>query len=281
MKEGRPFPLPAAAEEELLVGAVASVDADIMALQEVDRLQERSGQGDQAAVAARAFGAKDWRYASALHGRAVMDKGWLLDAAEPGLRVYGPGASAARDDIPSHGIALLSRNPVRTWRARRLAPAPVRLPLRVAGRPGLTWVPDQPRAALAAVVEGERGPLTVVAVHLSFVPGWNVSQLVTIRRWVADLPAPHVVLGDFNLVGPVPWMVLAGATWLDRTARRAGRGSEAWSDLARTPTYPSHRPMVQFDHVLAAGVPGGAVRESVTPAMPISDHRPLVVELGF
>jgi len=281
MREGQPLPLPAAAAEELLAGALTFVSADILALQEVDRLQERSGQADQSAVAARGWDAMDWRYASALHGRAVLGRGWVLDSAEPGLRVYGPGDTAAPYGIPSHGIALLTRLPVRTWHARRLAPAPVRLPLRVAGRSGLTLVPDQPRAALAAVVESERGPFTVVAVHLSFVPGWNVGQLAAIRRWVADLPAPHVVLGDFNMMGPLPRMVLAGATRVDRSTRRGRRESGGWRDLARTPTYPSHRPTVQFDHVLAAGVSEDAVREFSTPPMPISDHRPLVVELAW
>jgi endonuclease/exonuclease/phosphatase family metal-dependent hydrolase len=279
MRKGQPFALPAAAAEELLAGAVASVGADILALQEVDRLQERSGQADQAVIAARALDAKDWRYASALHGRAVRGKGWVHDPAEPGLRVYGPGDTAALGGTASHGIALLTRLPVRTWHARRFAPAPVRLPLRVAGRTGLTFVADQPRAALAAVVEGERGPFTVVAVHLSFVPGWNVGQLAAIRRWVADLPTPHVMLGDFNMVGQVPRMVLAGATWVNHATRRGGRDNGGWRDLARTPTYPSHRPTVQFDHVLAAGFSADAVRQVSTPPMPISDHRPLVVEL--
>jgi endonuclease/exonuclease/phosphatase family metal-dependent hydrolase len=281
MRAGAPQPLTAGAAEELLAGAVASVGADILALQEVDRLQERSGRADQAAVAARGMDAKDWRYASALHGRVVLGRGWALDPAESGLRVYGPGDTATREGIPSHGIALLTRLPVRAWHARRLPPAPVRLPLRVAGRPRLTCVPDQARAALAAVVEGRHGPFTVVAVHLSFVPGWNVGQLVAIRRWIADFPAPHVLLGDFNMVGAMPRTVLSGAGWMDHATRRGGRGSGGWRDLARTPTYPSHRPAVQFDHVLAAGVPRDAVRDIGTPPMPISDHRPLVVELAW
>jgi endonuclease/exonuclease/phosphatase (EEP) superfamily protein YafD len=36
---------------------------------------------------------------------------------------------------------------------------------------------------------------------------------------------------------------------------------------------------VQFDHVLAVGVPRGAVQAVGTPASPISDHRPLIVTL--
>jgi endonuclease/exonuclease/phosphatase family metal-dependent hydrolase len=51
-----------------------------------------------------------------------------------------------------------------------------------------------------------------------------------------------------------------------------------WRDLARAPTYPAHRPLVQLDHVLAAGLGPDAVHAAATPAIPVSDHRPLVVE---
>ncbi|WP_344345799.1 endonuclease/exonuclease/phosphatase family protein, partial [Kitasatospora putterlickiae] len=203
-----------------LAKAVAALDADVLALQEVDRGQARSGGTDQAAVAATAMGATDWRFAAALHGRPAPVAGWLPEASAPaGIQVYGP---AEVDDgaPPSYGTALLTRLPVRHWRARRFAPAPFGLPLRVAGRRGLTPVPDEPRAALAAVLEGANGPFTVVAAHLSFVPGWNMAQLAAIRRWIADLPQPYLVLGDFNLVGAVPRTVLGGASALERSAAR-------------------------------------------------------------
>lgn len=156
------------------------------------------------------------------------------------------------------------------------------------------------------MLEGTDGPFTVVATHLSFVPGWNMAQLAGIRRWIADLPQPYLVLGDFNLVGAVPRTVLGGATALDRSAvsRRRARELRAarrtrvvpveprrrrvreprprlqgWQDLVRTPTYPSHRPAVQFDHVLAVGVPRGAVGTASAPRVGVSDHRPLVVEV--
>ncbi|MEU6231742.1 endonuclease/exonuclease/phosphatase family protein [Kitasatospora sp. NPDC047058] len=304
--DGTPRPYPDDAGEPL-AEAVAALDADVLAVQEVDRYQPRSGGTDQAAVAAKAMGAADWRFAAALHGRPAPVAGWVPDASAPaGIRVYGPG-EVGDEAPPAYGTALLTRLPVRHWRARRFAPAPFGLPLRVAGRRGLTPVPDEPRAALAAVLEGERGPFTVVAAHLSFVPGWNMAQLAGIRRWIADLPQPYLVLGDFNLIGAVPRTVLGGATALDRTAprervrelRTARRARPAlpaqrrrrvreprarlqgWYDLARTPTYPSHRPAVQFDHVLAVGVPRSAVGPADAPRAAVSDHRPLVVQVSL
>ncbi|MEU8979886.1 endonuclease/exonuclease/phosphatase family protein [Streptomyces sp. NPDC058246] len=276
IQDGRPVAVPATvAAEAPLAEAVASLNADVLALQELDRLQERSGRVDQAAVAAAAAGMRDWRYAAAVHGRSTPDRGWVLDPSERGLRVHGPRDAPSQGEVPSHGVALMSRLPVRVWRARRLAPAPLGLPLRVAGRPGLTRVRDQPRAALAAVLEGRHGTLTVVALHLSFVPGWNIRQLLVVRDWIADLPHPHVLLGDFNLIGAIPRAVL-NATGLMSPVRPGG-----WRDLARRPTYPAHRPVVQFDHALAQGVGVEAVGTARTPRTAISDHRPLVVEVSL
>ncbi|WP_280695287.1 endonuclease/exonuclease/phosphatase family protein [Kitasatospora sp. GP82] len=310
--DGSPLPYPPEAADPL-GEAIAGLGADVLALQEVDRYQERSGLVDQTAAAAKAMGAADWRFAAALHGRPAPVAGWLPNPAVPGLQVYGPTALETATDLPSYGTALLTRLPVQHWRARRFAPAPFGLPLRVAGRRGLTPVPDEPRAALAAVLEGERGPFTVVATHLSFVPGWNMAQLAAIRRWIADLPKPYLVLGDFNLIGAMPRTVLGSATALDRESARERRSErlrrrdlqaarriraaqpglrrrrvreprprlQGWYDLARTPTYPSHNPAVQFDHVLAIGVPRTAVGPASAPRATVSDHRPLIVEVSL
>ncbi|MGW2830333.1 endonuclease/exonuclease/phosphatase family protein [Streptomyces sp. NPDC001286] len=283
LQDGRPVSAPPTQAGRPLADAVAALGADVLALQEVDRFQERSGYVDQARVAAEAAGAREWRYASAVHGQAVPGKGWVLDPSAPGLRVHGPDDAPAQDAVPSHGIALLSRLPVREWRARRFAPAPLAMPLRVPGRPGLTVSRDQPRAALAAVLSAERGPLTVVAVHLSFVPGWNIRQLLALRDWIADLPRPHVLLGDFNLIGPIPRLVLRTAEMAAPPAGRARRptGPGGWRDLARVRTYPSHRPVVQFDHVLVSAASRCAPVAASAPRMPVSDHRPVVVDLPW
>ncbi|HWG23901.1 endonuclease/exonuclease/phosphatase family protein [Actinospica sp.] len=261
-----------------LADAVAALDADVLALQELDRFQERSGEVDQASVAATAMSATDWRYASAFHGRAIPDVGWVRDHSAPELTVCGPEDAETQNTLPSHGTALLTRLPVRLWRVRRFAGAPGGMPLRVVGRKGLLPVRDHARVAIAAVLESPRGPLTVVATHLSFVPGWNVWQLASLTRWIADLPRPHLLLGDLNLVGPVPRAVLAGGE-LFAGLTNGTRPEHHWHDLARTATYPANHPRVQFDRILASGIPRSAVRAVHAPQASISDHRPLIVEL--
>lgn len=262
-----------------LAEAVAALDVEVLALQELDRFQPRSGDVDQAAVAAAAMDATDWRYASAFHGRSIPDVGWVRDSHAPDLGVYGPGDIAQPITLSSHGTALLTRRPVTQWRVRRFAGAPGGMPLRIVGHRGLTMVRDHARVAIAAVLDSPRGPLTVVATHLSFVPGWNAWQLSAITKWIADLPRPHLLLGDLNLIGPVPRAVLAGSELAGGLAKGASF-EHRWHDLARTATYPATNPRVQFDRIIAAGIPRSAVRAFEAPRSTISDHRPLIVDLA-
>jgi len=279
--DGRPVDLPpdgSVPPQQPLADAVAALDVDVLALQELDRFQGRSGDVDQAEVAATAMGATDWRYASVLHSREVPGVGWVRERNAPALRVYGPEDSATLAMIPSHGNALLTRRPVLHWRARRIAGAPAGLPLPTAGLRALHVSRDYPRVAIAAVLDGVRGPFTIVCTHLSFIPGWNVGQLATLHNWLTDLPRPHILLGDLNLPGVIPRAVLAG-TELARGVLGRGPIAHRWHDLAKAATFPAHRPLIQIDHVMAAGVPSDAVRVSFAPQAAISDHRALIVEL--
>jgi endonuclease/exonuclease/phosphatase family metal-dependent hydrolase len=147
-------------EEADLRAAAAAIDADVVGLQEVDRLQGRSSSLDQTAVVADALGAAHWRYVPALHGTPGRSVTWTTAIEDDGALTLGP----------TYGVALVSRLPVREWHVRRFGPAPVAMPLMVPGVRGLTRIPDEPRVALAGVVDGPGGPMTVVTAHLSFVP---------------------------------------------------------------------------------------------------------------
>jgi len=231
-----------------LAGAVGSLDADLLGLQEVDRDQPRSGGVDLAGVAATAMGAAAYRFAPALVGTP----GAAWQAATAGT----DGAGA-----PCYGVALLSRYPVRWWRVLRLPAAPVRAPVYVPGPGGgLLLLADEPRVVLAARVAAPGGELTVACTHLSFVPGWNGYHLGLTLRALRRLPGPRVLLGDLNLPGALVRLV------------------PGWRALAHRATYPAPAPRVQFDHVLADRVPAAPVRVWC-PRLPVSDHRPLVVRL--
>ncbi|MFC5139474.1 endonuclease/exonuclease/phosphatase family protein [Actinomycetospora rhizophila] len=228
--------------------AVAGLDADVLALQEVDHSQPRSGLVDQTALVADAAGARDALFVPALVGT-------------PGQRWRAAGPDESPDGEPTYGIGLVSRYPVARWLRLPLGTSRATLPLLVdARRPAL--VRDEPRVALAAVLEAPAPVGTVVATHLAFTPGVNVLQLVRLARAVEHLPGPVVILGDLNMPGPVPGAVLRG-----------------FRSLARAATFPTERPRVQFDHVLAgAGAP--TVHDARAVPTAVSDHRALVVELS-
>ena len=239
------------ATEAGLRAAVADLGADVVGLQEVDHAQGRSAGVDQTAVVADELGAAYWRFVPVVLGTPGPARTWT--AATEGGPVPG---------VASYGVGLVSRHPARAWHVLRFAAAPGRTPLLVPGDPPrVVPVPDEPRVAIAAVLDTPCGPITVITAHLSFVPGFNVVQLRRLARWASSLPGPHLLMGDFNLPGLVPRLVTG------------------WTQLARVPTYPAPRPRVQLDHVLGRGVGLETVRAVSARDRGVSDHRALVVDL--
>jgi endonuclease/exonuclease/phosphatase family metal-dependent hydrolase len=230
-----------------LAAAVKTIDADVLGLQEVDRDQPRSMNADLTAVAAEAMGAVDSQFVAALAGT-------------PG----GIWTAATGDEQPgsaSYGIALLSRLPVVSWRVVRLPALRARVPLWFRGRRRPVLVRDEPRVAVAAVLEGPHGQFTVANTHLSFIPGWNSLQLRRLVRSLEGTREPLVVVGDLNM-----------------DPRQATRVSGLRS-IASAETFPVDEPRRQLDHVLARG-PLRATGPATALRLPLSDHRALVVPVA-
>jgi endonuclease/exonuclease/phosphatase family metal-dependent hydrolase len=230
-----------------LGSAVRSLDADILALQEVDREQPRSHLADLTAVAAEAMGAVSHRFVAALSGT--------------------PGATwiaATGDDVPSsaaYGISLLSRYPARSWQVLRLPRIPVRFPLWLPEPRKMIVVHDEPRPVAIGTFETPDGPLVVANTHLSFVPAWRRLQLQRIRRDLAAVPGDLVLMGDLNMPDPGPETITG------------------FVSLAHHPTFPAVAPLRQLDHILVRGHLG-AVTASSAVELPLSDHRALVVDVS-
>ena len=229
-----------------LRAAIRSLDPDVLALQEVDRDQPRSHGADLTAVAAEAMGALTHRFVAALSGT--------------------PGATwmaATERDMPgtaSYGIALLSRYPVLDWQVLRLPRIGFPFPMWLPGPRKVIVVREEPRAVVIGHIDGPSGPFVVANTHLSFVPGWGRLQLNRIRRDLAAMPGPTVLMGDLNMPDPLP-------------AKLTG-----YRPLATHPTFPLEVPDRQLDHILVRGSLG-AVLDSAAPVLGLSDHRALVVDL--
>jgi endonuclease/exonuclease/phosphatase family metal-dependent hydrolase len=232
-----------------LRSAVAALDVDVLAVQELDAGQPRSQGHDQAAIVGEGMDG-DWRMAATVAGTPDPFRSW--QPIEPAV-LRGPGSTS---DAPVYGIGLISRRPVRRWSVLPLGAGRGRLPLQApdprTGRVRWWWFPDEPRVAVAAELDGA----TVIGTHLSFAPHTSIRQLHRIRRWARTLPGPVLLAGDLNLPGGLPARLL-GATALVRAA-----------------TFPGHGPRTQLDHLLAIG---GRLRsdDGAAVRLDVGDHRAL------
>lgn len=227
--------------------AITALDADVLALQEVDRGQPRSGLLDLTRIAADATGGSVARFVPTLIGSPAHD--WR---PATGQDLDAPG--------DAYGIALISRYPVLRWHVLRLeSSARFRAPLRDPESHEVVWLRDEPRAVVAATIRTPFGVWTIACTHLTFVQGVNVRQLRRTMRWLGGLPGPRLLMGDLNM-----------------PAALARRVTDARL-LTRGATYPESRPMMQIDHVLSADpLPRARQLRVETPAF--SDHLPVVVE---
>jgi endonuclease/exonuclease/phosphatase family metal-dependent hydrolase len=241
--------------------AVAALEPDIVALQEVDVGQPRSGRVDQAAAIAAAVGGEN-RFAATLAGEP--DSAW-----QPvGGRVLGPDPAGGEE--PLYGVALVSRWPITAARA-------VRLPGGGSGRrhgahpaepvagvaPTRPGYDREPRAALRCELDVAGRRLPVGVTHISYLPWRGLRQLRAAAALAATAPPADgaaLLLGDLNLPG---WAVRAG-----------GRG---WRPAGGGPTYPAWRPRHQPDHALVRGPV--AVDDARVGPRPPGDHLPLLVRL--
>jgi endonuclease/exonuclease/phosphatase family metal-dependent hydrolase len=226
--------------------AVEQLDADVLALQEVDRNQPRSANADLTAVAAEAMGAAEHRFVAALAGSPGAT--WMAATGDE------------QPDAAAYGIALLSRLPVLSWEVVRLGSPPTRVPMWFRGSRLPELVRDEPRVAVAAQVDTGTTTVTVANTHLSFVAWWGRRQLRTLMRTLEHCER-LVLVGDLNMA-PEPARRLTGM-----------------HPLVAGPTFPADAPREQLDHVLARGPVGDVVGTRV-PRLPLSDHRALSVELA-
>ena len=149
-----------------------------------------------------------------------------------------------------HGQTILVRRSLNVSAIRRLE------------LPGL-----EPRGAIMAEVETDRGPIRVVGAHLGLIRRYRLMQLAAIRAALGHrTPMPTAILGDFN-----DWS-------------RRGSGMALGPDYRMHtpgPSFPAPRPMGSLDRIAIGG--GLHLHDSGThataPARIASDHLPIWAEV--
>jgi endonuclease/exonuclease/phosphatase family metal-dependent hydrolase len=151
-----------------------------------------------------------------------------------------------------YGHAVLSRRPLRDVEVLEL-----------------TWmVGREPRVAIIAAWSGDDIDASIASAHLHNEqrgdpqPPLAILQLEEMLATLVRRPGPWIALGDLNL-----HEAIASGTFEDAGLRR----------VDTPPTIPSDRPRMTLDHIAVAGLP---VLDMSVPSTTVSDHRPVVVDLG-
>ena len=234
-----------------LADQIRDIDPDVIALQEVDLGQRRSGRLDQTAVLADLLGWEGRRFAATYAGPVVGLRRRPRRSALTGRAddVLGPLRALLGAGPAGFGNALLTRLPVRAWRVARLGRGPAVLTRRGGGRAldprSYALSTSTMRNMIAAQidpVDGAGGPggLAVASTHLATRTGTAAAQLAAAWAALAALPGPHVLAGDLNLHAEL--LAPLGI------ARGLGEGA----------TYPSGAPARRIDHILTDPWPTGA-----------------------
>lgn len=240
-----------------LADQIRDIDPDVIALQEVDLGQRRSGRLDQTAVLADLLGWDGHRFAATYAGPVVGLRRRPRRSALTGRAddVLGPLRALLGAGPAGFGNALLTRLPVRAWRVARLGRGPAVLTRRGGGRAldprSYALSTSTMRNMIAAQIDpadgaGGAGGLAVASTHLATRTGTAAAQLAAAWAALAALPGPHVLAGDLNLHAEL--LAPLGI------ARGLGEGA----------TYPSGAPARRIDHILTDPWPTG------TDGLPVS-----------
>lgn len=188
-----------------------------------------------------------------------VDQATALGAAT-GMRVlFAPTIVGRWGTSSGYGIAVLSRRPLRDVEIIDLPHSPSR----------------ERRVAIIATVDhadSRSSPITLAGTHLQAGAfDEALEQLDVILARLNERPGPRVLAGDLNL----------------RPHHVAGPLANAGLVPVRTgPSFPADRPTIQIDWLAVSGrvgdeyKPGVEATEGEVVDTQVSDHRPIVAEIG-
>jgi endonuclease/exonuclease/phosphatase family metal-dependent hydrolase len=241
---------------------------DFIGLQEVDLNQNRSGNLNQTKLIAESMGLKYWAFIPTLIGTPGEKWKKVEEKQTPIITNDSPNQLIINSLAPSYGIGFATNQPIKKIHYKYLGRSLVGMPLVIPseGKAGarFIYVQDEPRVALIAELENG---LTITTTHLSFAPGVNLYQLGKLTKFLNSIPGQHILTGDLNLPADLP--------------TKLSSITGGWSSLVKQSTYPSWKPKIQFDYLLAKSDSGFSAKQLVQLKPIISDHIPIGAEISF
>ena len=245
---------------------------DFIGLQEVDLNQSRSANLNQTKLIAETMGLKYWAFIPTLIG--TPGEKWIkVDEKNPpiissNLSTHSLSEDRSNSAPTSYGVGFATNQPIKKIHYKYLGRSMVGMPLIIPneGKSGakFIYVQDEPRVALIAELENG---LTITTTHLSFAPGVNIYQLGKLTNFLKTIPGKHILTGDLNLPGDLP--------------SKLSSVTGGWSSLIKQSTYPSWKPKIQFDYLLAKSDSGFTAKQLPQLKPIISDHIPIGAEISF
>jgi endonuclease/exonuclease/phosphatase family metal-dependent hydrolase len=240
---------------------VAAFHCDVLVLQEVDHLNERSNLEEQTKDFAEIMGAEYWAFAPTVWRKNDEWLDWPKSQSSDFPELITKTKTSTQ---PGYGISIISKLPVIKWERRELSKAFMGwwLPYTADGVTKKYWVKDHARNALAAYLEDGT---VIINSHLSWEPIFRNIQLSQLKRWAnaiaKDKTLRVVIVGDLNIAD----------SWEESV------NSLRWRSLVKQLTFPVWKPDRQIDHFLAR--PGTKAKLEPTVSSKISDHLPISITL--
>lgn len=244
-----------------IVRTVEELNPDLLALQELDHLNDRSNFEEQTKMFAEIMKAKYWAFAPSVWRK---NEEWLDWPSSESSDFPSLITNTVNSLQPGYGIGIISKSPIIKWERKELFKAFVGwwLPFTADDITKKYWVKDHARNALAAYLEDGT---VVINTHLSWEPVFRNIQLVQLKRWAnkisRDKSLRVIIVGDLNIA----------QSWSETV------NSFRWRSLVKQLTFPVWKPNQQIDHFLG----GHGTKAKLEPMVSsqISDHVPISITL--
>jgi endonuclease/exonuclease/phosphatase family metal-dependent hydrolase len=238
-----------------------SFNCDVLLLQEVDHLNERSFSEEQTKEFAEIIGAEYWAFAPTVWRK---DDQWHDWPSQPETGFPELVTSSSPSNQPGYGISIISKIPIVKWQRKELHKAWFGwwLGWTTNGVTTKSWVKDHARNAVAAYFEDGT---VIINTHLSWEPFFRQLQLIELKRWASKIAKDKslrvFIAGDLNI--PSGWL--------------KGVNSWRWRSTTQQLTFPAWEPTQQIDHFLTSSGDGLALHPTVKSK--ISDHLPITITI--